>query len=219
MTTLKIKIFGFLILLSLFISFSGIAQQNQFNSWSLELTTGIHIPISPNTNITKSEYIGFKQFQLSARYMFTEKFGLKGHYAFNRFSSGKNSDMGISFNRVGLEGVANVGKLLKVDYHLREYLGLLFHTGFGLTFAQPSLVSQTDHLGNVLVGFTGEVKLNNNFTLLGDLTYVSSFKQQYTYSGELLNANLDSVTGSFVNVSIGIMYVLGERNKYHADWY
>src|SRR5690606_36035967 len=122
--------------------------------------------LAPNDGISRSKYIGFKQFQLSGRYMFTEKFGLKGHYAFNRFSNPKNSEMGMTFNRVGLEGIANVGKLLNVGFHLRERFGLLFHTGAGITFANPAAVSGTDHIGNILVGFTGQIKLNESFTLL-----------------------------------------------------
>jgi len=56
------------------------------------------------------------------------------------------------------------------------------------------------------------------FAILGDLTYVGSFRQQYAYNGELINANSDPESGSFVNVGIGIVYYFGEE-KYHADWY
>src|SRR5690606_37980909 len=164
----------FCLLLLFFATLAVSAQTDKFNRFSGEFTTGIHVPLAPNDGISRSKYIGFKQFQLAGRYMFTEKFGLKGHYAFNRFSSSADSDMGMTFNRVGLEGVANVGKLLNVGFHLRERFGLLFHAGAGLTFANPSNVSGTDHIGNILVGFTGQIKLDNDFTLLGDLTYVSN---------------------------------------------
>lgn len=194
------------------------AQETKFNSFSLEITTGVHVPLAPGKGISRSKFIAFKQFELAGRYMFTENFGAKAHYAFNRFENPDDHEMGISMNRVGLEGVANVGKLLNVDYRLRERFGLLFHTGVGITFANPSSVVGTDHMGNFLVGFTGEIKLNESFTLLGDMTYVRNFKQHYAYNGELLNANLDAEPGGFVNVSIGIMYSFGE-NKYHADWY
>ncbi|MBK5212953.1 MAG: hypothetical protein JJE55_04750 [Flavobacteriaceae bacterium] len=204
--------------LILLCSFIASAQEAKFNRFSLELTTGVHVPLSPGTGISRTKYIAFKQFGLAGRYMFTEKFGLKGHYAFNRFANPDNTEMGMSMNRVGLEGVANVGRLLKVNNHLREHFGLLFHTGIGVTFAKPSSVNGTDHMGNFLVGFTGEVKLNESFTLLGDMTYVKNFKQHYGYDGQLLNANLDPEPGSFVNVSIGVMYSFGEE-KYHADWY
>ncbi|WP_347375023.1 hypothetical protein [Aequorivita sp. Q41] len=206
--------FVFLVLIGM----SASSQEDKFNRISVEITTGVHVPFAPVNHISRSNYVGFKQFQLSGRYMLTESFGLKGHYAFNGFSSSKNKNYKISFNRVGLEAVANVGKLLKVDYRLRERLGLLVHSGFGITLAKPSFVDGTDHIGNFLIGLTGQIKLNDNFTLLGDMTYVRSFEQQYSYKGQLINANFDPVSGSFVNVSIGIMYNFGEE-RYHADWY
>ncbi len=194
------------------------AQTSKYNRWSLEATTGIHVPLAPNEGVTPSEYIAFKQFQLAGRYMFTNKLGLKGHYAFNRFANPNDKEMGVSFNRFGLEGVANVGKLLKLDYRLAEKVGLLFHTGLGVTFAKPSSVEGTDHQGNILVGFTGEIQLNRRFTLLGDITYVHTSKQHYTYSGLLLDPNYAAQPGGIVNVSFGIMFDFGEAN-YHADWY
>ncbi len=194
------------------------SQESNFNRWSAEFSTGIHVPLTPNEGISRSKYIAFKQFQLGGRYMFTEKFGLKGHYAFNRFANPDDNKMGVSFNRIGLEGVVNVGRLLNVNYRLRERLGLLFHTGAGITFAKPSSANSAEHTGSILVGLTGQYKLNNSFALTGDLTYVANLKQHYAYNGELLDANFESVTGSFVNVSVGIIYYFGEED-YHADWH
>ncbi|CAM3388100.1 hypothetical protein [Aequorivita lipolytica] len=208
----------YLVAIFLFSGMNLFAQENNFNRFSAEISTGVHVPLAPNDGISRSKYIAFKQFQLAGRYMFTEKFGLKGHYAFNRFANPDDSDMGISMSRIGLEGVANLGRLLNVDYHFRERFGLLLHAGGGITFAQPTSVNGTDHMGNMLLGLTGQLKLNNNFALFGDLSYISSFKQHYAYNGELLSPNFEAVTGSFVNVSIGIMFYLGEEN-YHADWY
>ena len=216
MILLKTKQFCLLMLLLATISVT--AQSDKFNRFSAEVTTGVHVPLAPNYGISRSKYIVFSQFQISGRYMFTDKFGVKGHYGFNGFSDPKNSNMKLGLNRLGLEGVANLGKLMNVDYRLRERFGLLLHTGVGVTFAQPSSVDGTDHMGNILVGLTGQIKLNDSFTLLGDMTYIANLKQQYAYNGELINANYDPEPGSFVKVSIGIMYSFGER-KYHADWY
>lgn len=207
-----------LLSLLLFCGLIASAQESNFNRFSAEVTTGIHVPLSPGDGISRSKYIAFKQFQLAGRYMFTEKFGIKGHYAFNRFANPDDTSMGLSMNRVGLEGVANIGKLLNVNYRIRERFGLLFHTGLGVTLAQPSSTDGTDKIGNILVGFTGQIKLNENFALLGDMTYVSSFKQSFGYNGALLKSSSPSGSGGFVNVSIGIMYSIGDK-KYHADWY
>lgn len=207
------------LLLGVFLIFtvSLMAQESNFNRWSVELTTGVHVPLAPNQGISRKKYIAFKQFELAGRYMFTEKYGVKGHYGFNRFANPKDTKQGNTFHRVGVEGVVNVGKLLNVDYQIREYIGLLFHTGIGVTFASPESSSGIDHMGNLLVGFTGQIRLNDSFTLLGDMTYIHSLKQHYSYNGQPL-IPFDATPGGFVNVSVGIMYNLGE-GKYHADWY
>ncbi|HLW31600.1 MAG TPA: hypothetical protein VKX40_05010, partial [Aequorivita sp.] len=194
-------------------SASLLAQETNFNRWSVELTTGVHVPLAPGQGISRKKYIAFKQFELAGRYMFTDKIGLKGHYGFNRFANPDDNKMGVTFHRIGMEGVVNVGKLLNIDYRLRERLGLLFHTGVGVTFANSEASQGTDHIGNFLVGFTGQVKLNESFTLLGDMTYIGNMKQHYAYNGQRL-IPFEATSGGFVNVSVGIMYNLGE-GKYH----
>ena len=194
------------------------AQESNFNRFSVEITTGIHIPISPTIGVSRSKYVAFKQFQLAGRYMFSEKYGIKGHYAYNHFNDPNNTTIGIGLNRFGLEGVVNIGRLFNVDYTIREKVGLLFHGGLGLTFAKPIAENSVDHMGNLLLGFTGEIKLNNRFSMLGDVTYVTNLSQQFGYNGIRLDPDNGSQSGSFVNVSIGIMYSLGEK-RYHADWY
>ena len=216
MASLHIKYSIFLLVL-LFSGFA-IAQQGNYNRLSLELTTGIHIPLKPAAGIARAKYVGFKQFELGARYMFSEKFGIKGHYAYNNFSDPNNSSQGILFNRFGLEGVVNIGKLLNVNYNIRDKVGMLVHAGPGITFAIPESNENVDHMGNLIVGLTGQIRLSERFALLGDLSHISNFSQQYGYNGILLGANNNSNTGSFLNVSIGLMYSIGSK-RYHSDWY
>lgn len=193
------------------------AQETKYNRFSAELTTGIHVPLSPNNEISSSDYIAFKQFQISGRYMISNKYGLKAHYGYNKFDDPNDSENGITFHRIGLEGVANINRLLEVNPAGRRRFNLLAHGGVGLSFAKANLGNGTDHIGNILLGLTGEIKLNNRFSLLGDVTYLANFRQHTYFDGKSLPNN-DYKTGSFVNVSLGIMYSFGP-NKFHADWY
>ncbi len=207
-----------LIVIFLFLSFNVFSQRSAFNRWSAEISTGLHVPLAPNDGVSRSKYIAFKQFQLSGRYMFSKRVGVKGHYAFNRFSNPDNSDEAVSFNRFGVEGVVNVGRLLNVDFHIREKFGLLFHTGVGVTLSNPTGTTGTDRMGNILAGFTGQFRLSNEIALTGDMTYVHNVKQHYGYAGNNLFAGESGQSGGFVNVSIGLIFSLGEE-RYHADWY
>lgn len=207
----------FILLLLLILGGSLAAQEDNFNRFSVEVTTGIHIPLSPSNEIANSDYIAFKQFQLAGRYMFSDKIGLKALYGFNQFADPDQSDNGISFNRIGVEGVVNVGKLLNVNYTIRERLALLAHGGAGLTFAKATSQKNTDHIGNILLGLTAEVKLSNRLSLLTDATYIANIRQHHYYNGVALpNGNYE--TGSLINLSVGLMYSLGSK-KIHADWY
>ncbi len=201
-----------------FNGFLGSAQESKFNKFSLEISAGAQLPLTPEMGISQSEYVSFQQFGLSGRYMFTEKLGLKGHYSYNRFENPDAKDMGISMNRLALEGVANVGRILNVDNRKRLGFAVLVHTGIGISFANPSSSQGTDHIGNFLVGFTAQAKLSERFSLFGDVTYIRNFKQHFDYNGILINNNYDAVSGSYVSLSIGLIYSLGSE-QYHADWY
>ena len=202
----------------LIISITASAQEKKYNQISAELSGGVHAPISPKDGISRIDYVGWKQFQLSGRYMFNEYWGLKGHYGFNHFENSNYNDLGIIFNRLGLEGVANVGKLININYRIREYVGLLFHTGIGATMATTSSNEANDKIGNIIVGLTGLVKLNKSLALFGDVSYIANISQNYGFNGVKLTETLNSNNGGAVNINIGLMIYLG-KHTYHSDWY
>ncbi|MAP80954.1 MAG: hypothetical protein CL526_07675 [Aequorivita sp.] len=206
------------VLVLLFSSINLFSQGSAYNRFSAEITTGVHVPLSPNDGVSRSNYVGFRQFQLSGRYMFNTKFGIKGHYGYNSFVNTDDKDFGVNYNRVGLEGVLNVGRLLNVNFHIRETFGLLFHTGVGVTLSNPTTITGTDRMGNIMAGFTGQIKINNDISLAGDMTYFRTIKQHYGYAGNNLFAGKSGVSGGFVNVSIGLIFNIGEE-RHHADWY
>src|SRR5690554_1475695 len=124
-----------LVILFLF-SIKSFAQlDKRYNSLSLELGAGIHIPMSPNDGITRSKYIAPRHFQLSGRYMFNQNYGIKAHYSFNGFKNPDNKEMTLNYHRVGAEGVVNISNLIDLGYPLRENFGILGHAGVGITFA------------------------------------------------------------------------------------
>lgn len=193
------------------------AQETKFNRFSVALSTGVHIPLSLQNGKSSSDYIAFKQYQVAGRYMISDKYGLKAFYGYNQFNDPEDSQSGFTFYRIGAEGVANLSKLLKVNYRVRERFVLLVHGGAGLSFAKLSSQGGTDRIGNFLLGLTGEVKLNKHFSLLADATYLANLKQHHFFDGTSLPNN-NFQTGSFMNLSVGLLYSFGSR-EHHADWY
>ena len=197
------------------------AQQGdrQYNNWSIEAQTGYHVPLAPNKFVDLGDYDGaFKQFQVGARYMITDTYGIRAHYSFLNFENPEVVGGGVKYNRVALDGVANVWKVMDVEGEFKETIGLLFHLGAGVTFANPSTVTGTDHIGNIIVGFTPQFKITDNIAIFADVTYMAHIKQHYAYGGELFDSNYKHETGGLVNLSAGISFSFGSREQ-HADWY
>ncbi len=212
----------YLLIAFLLFSLNGFGQfaqlDKRYNSFSVELGAGIHAPIAPTKGIQRSKYIALRQFEISGRYMFDQTFGLKAHYSFNGFQNPDAKEMTLNYHRIGIEGVANLSNLLNVNYPLREHFGILFHTGVGITFADPYSTKGTDHLGHIIMGVKPQVKLSEKFSVYGDVSWVVNFKQHYDYNGRLMNSNYDAENGFFMNLSVGVIMNLGSK-KYHADWY
>ena len=211
------KFVSFIFVSLLFLGSIYAQQRVEFNRFSLEASGGIHIPLSPKEGIEISDYIGFQQFQIGARYMLSEKFGVRGLFAYNKFVNSSNKDEHNSFTRGALEGVANLGDLFMMDPRFLEQNGLHAHAGVGLTFSSPSQTRGTDRQGIILVGLTGLRKLSSSMALTGDVSYIGNFRQHSSYNGSKLPDG-KAVMGGFMNISIGLTFYLGSLNE-HADWY
>ena len=191
----------------------------QYNNWSIEAQTGYHVPLAPIKFVELGDYDGaFKQFQAGVRYMITGKYGVRAHYSFLNFENPEVQGGGVKYNRVAIEGVANVWKVAKVEGEFKESIGLLFHLGAGVTFANPSTDTGTDHIGNIIVGFTPQFRITDNLALFAYVSYMANIKQHYSFGGELYDINYEHENGGLVNLSLGLNVSFGDREE-HADWY
>src|SRR5690554_1484666 len=215
-----------LVVFSLILSTSVFGQRlNDFNKFSIEVSGGMHIPVTPNDFIEDSDYSGFQQFQASARYMISPMFGLKAYFGTNKFDAGEigedrhqGKDLHNLFTRIGIEGVVNLGDLFNMSPRFVAKNGILFHAGAGLTFSSPSTIQGVDRMGTVTFGITPQRKLSERFSIFLDASYIINPKQHYSYSGELMSSDFASQVGGYVNLNIGLAVYLGSQ-KEHADWY
>lgn len=217
-----------LVVFSLILSTSVSSQGlNDFNKFSIEVSGGMHIPITPTDLIDDGDYSGFQQFQASARYMISPMFGIKAHFGTNKFDAGEEgsgryyeqTDLNNTFTRVGIEGVVNLGDLFNMSPRFVAKNGILFHAGAGLTFSSPSTIQgKVDRMGTVIVGITPQRKLSERFSIFLDASYIINPKQHYSYSGILMSDDYASQVGGYVNLNIGLAVYLGSQ-KEHADWY
>lgn len=204
----------YFILLLFFVSMSTQAQIRQDGRWSIEGSAGLHIPFSPDNFINTGDYVGLKQFQLSLRYMFNDKYGLKGHYGRNRFEDKNNHGLGTTYNRIALEGIINFGNAF--DFGRRSDFDLLGHFGGGLTFVPyPDSEDPYDNIGNLMLGFTALYPVGRGVDVLADVTFVKGFEVQHGYNGEMIDKGKlphDGYGGLFANISLGlVIYILPNR--------
>lgn len=211
-------------------------SQKEYGRLSLELTTGLHVPFTSNKTIETSDYIGFKHINFGGRYMFTKKIGVKLGYRFDRFEQADNHNFGNSYHVLSLEGVYNLGRLRNEERYEERRFGLLGHLGITYTMAFPEFPVGTqmtglfgsrpfgDHkyeqMGGLIFGLTPQYKLSKYFALVADISYLYNLEHQYAYSGHLIYADKTKVSGSYLNIGVGLHYYFGGRKeKIHADWY
>lgn len=201
----------------------GISAQEakDYNKWSVEFGGGINKvskPLNPGYHVD-----GYNLYTLTAgaRYMFNTKIGLKLDFDMHRLM-GDNRSIPFQTNvyTVGLEGVANLGRILEFESWTKR-INVLAHTGVGVGMLTGNdRIKENDNIGNFLIGLTGEYKLTNRVTLTGDFTMMNSFAMQSSWDGGQVYqpAGTQGFDGTLYAATIGLNISFGKHAE-HADWY
>lgn len=205
-----------LLTLSLFSS-NSVCAQSKYNRLSFEFATGYAKPLNTYQKNLNSDFSSFKHLEFGARYMITEKFGVRLNYANDRFKNYPNGYFGSNFSRVGVSGVYNIGKSFGLDTSTRNTIGLLAHAGVGYTRLKP-INRDAEQIGALVLGITPQVKISERIAFFADVSYTANFKQHYRYDGSLISTDYEPTVGSHVTASVGLMFYLGSQ-RYHSDWY
>ncbi len=215
------KILLALSLLTISQAFAQEEKNYDFDRWSIEFAGGFHKPSRPFAEEYYTATPSFGQFSLGTRYMFNNRFGLKLDVGYNTFKEGKESlPFNANYYRVSLQGVANVGSVLKFD-NWTNTIGLLFHAGGGyslLDVKEPIQIDGKDGMTNFIAGLTPQFKLGNSVALTTDLSVIGNIDQNYTWDGTETTTPDRGFRGFLVNFSAGLTFYLGGNEK-HADWY
>lgn len=203
---------------ALFTLMSFLANAQDYDHWSIDLGAGMHqigATLSPSysANIFGQGSIGF-------RYMFNERFGMRLDLGYNSFSADKNSvaDFKSNYYRASLEGIVNLGNLLKFN-KFTDRFNLLGRVGAGT--ASLNVTEPTDNGGDIMyvmnIGLTPQFKLNDRFSLFLDINSLIHYHQDDNFDGGANTAARESNI-SLMNTSIGLNIALG-KNKRSADFW
>lgn len=195
-------------------------QENyDFNKWSVEATGGFTKPVRPMASGYFTDTPTFGQFTLGTRYMVNNRFGLKLDFGYNTMKEGDNSlPFKSNYYRTSLQGVANIGSILKFETWTNT-IGLLAHAGGGysqLSPKEPLELDDNDGMANIIFGITPQIRLGDRVAFTTDVSMVGHIGQNYTWDGTAQNSRR-GFDGYKINVSAGLTFYLGKNEK-HADW-
>lgn len=219
-----------IVILSVIISY-GYAQKD-FNRWSLETNAGFNKAMGPLTPGYLSPTLNIGHIDFGLRYMFNQKFGIKGDVGFGTFSEadGESPEFNTKYQRVDLQMILNLGRIMNFESFSRKF-GVIGHLGAGggrMTFEETILNTESDYHYNFISGFTGQFKISNRFAFTGDISMIVNGRQTYTFDGNEYNANVQPntvrsnpyvhATGTWWTGTLGLNFYLGKQEE-HADWY
>lgn len=194
-------------------------EQDDYNKWSIEVTGGLHKPTRPFADGYSTSTPSLGQVNIGTRYMLNNRFGLKLDLGYNSIKESDNSlPFKSNYYRASLQGVANLGSLMKFET-FSDRIGLLFHAGGGyshLAPKEPLEGTSDDHMLNVIAGITPQIRLSNRVALTTDVSMVGNIRQDYSWDGTETGSKR-GFDGLVVNVSAGLTFYLGKNEK-HADW-
>ncbi len=203
--------------------------ENDFNRWSVEVNIGQNKAIKPfatgyySADPSKAfNFSGVNHYTIGVRYMFSNFFGLKADYARDQFTNLKNTGslpFDTQQNRFGLQGVLNLGHLLRFESFTNR-IGILAHAGIHVSqfnVNQGSNKGISENNGGIMFGITPQVRLAKWVALTADFTVVNNVRQHLNWDGSTSSAN-ENLSGTLYNTTLGLTFYLGKKDK-HADWY
>ena len=193
---------------------------NEFNKWSIDFHGGFNKASNPLSDGYHIKATNLFHADLGFRYMFNTKFGLKfeGGYDVLNSDTDRSPEFETQIIRIGLQGYANLGRIMEFETWTKR-INVLGHLGVGVAQMTSDRFEGQDHIGNFLIGMTGQYRISNRVSLNADFTMVNSFAHHRTWDGAKYergtNQGFDS---TLYNASIGLSIYLGKHEQ-HADWF
>lgn len=210
------------IFLFLSLSINNLFAQLGFNTSSISLSIGNHFAVEnqgSSTRIFRPSYLN-----VNYRYMFNNKFGLMSTFGYDRFTF-KNNFTPSNYFRLSIETSVNLREILGFSEFVENF-GTLAHAGVGVSglwsknIANSNIFKKNnfDQLMHFTFGLTPKYRINNQFSVHVDLSYITQLNQDFFYDTRTIIKPKEGISGGFINFTAGVTMSIGPR-KHHADWY
>ncbi len=196
--SLKFKLLVLIVILNVIFA----SSQNDNSLWKLQVALGINNPIDNGENDGYySKYINLPTVNLGIQHMFSNTFGAKLDFGFNRSKNADSSlEFKLNYTRLNAQLVYNMSPLLSF---LPQRLQIISHAGPGVSITQPlgNFVNNKYTFLNVLAGAELHYGLSRELSIYGDLSYVLSLSNKEKYN---LNVDGFSFNGDLIYVTFGV---------------
>jgi OmpA-OmpF porin, OOP family len=200
-----------------------------FNRWAIEASLGPNKAVKPFAegyfSSNGAKFFNFSKinhFDIGARYMLSNKFGLKLDFASDNVANQKGSGslpFDVDQYRAGIQGVANLGRIMGFEQFTGR-VGLLVHAGIQAAYVEVQQGANKglhEYNGGIMFGLTPQLRLSRRLALTADFTVLSNVRQHLTWDGSV-SAQDNNLTGQLYNISMGLSFYPGKK-EVHADWY
>lgn len=205
-------------------------DRDSYNKWTVELSTGMSKGSQPYTSGYFSSDPGselgkfvFNNYNLGVRYMFSPTFGVKTDFTYDKFENVSKSNS-LPFEteqlRFDLQGVVNGARLFDIQDELGRF-NFLLHLGGVYSRFSPKLegnpnYDKTENNVGIIFGIMPEFRIGKKFSIFADIYGITNFRQHFAWDGNSSEPD-NNLTGSMVNVSVGLTYSFG-KGEIHGDW-
>ena len=187
----------------LFTTLNCFSQRVDTSTWKAQIALGINSPSQSGLvegAVAKS--LNFPTVNLGVQRMFSRQLGAKLDFGFNRFSSADDSpEFKINYSRINVQLVYDLTRSL---YFLPEPIGLILHTGPGLSFVKPlsNLGDNKQTYLNWNAGLEVHYSINDKVSVYTDFSYIHGFTELDNYEPQL--NGLGAFNGSLINFTFGV---------------
>lgn len=178
--------------------------QRETNKWKAQLALGVNSPSQSGfVEGFQSKSINFPTVNLGIQNMFSQQFGAKLDYSFNRMSNENYTpEFKLNYSRINAQLVFDPTNSIG----LPTRMGLVLHAGPGYSFVKPlgNYVDNNISFFNVMGGLEVHYGLTERMSLYADASYIMGMAKDF----DPITDGYGSFNGNLLTLTFGITFSL-----------
>jgi len=194
------------ILLLGFVSFTFFSfSQSRTSIWKGQIAFGTNFPSSNGfVEDFEAKSLNFPTINLGIQNMFSEQFGAKLDYGYNRIKNEDNSpEFKLNYSRINAQLIYDANKSITFT---PNRIGIIAHAGPGMSFVKP-LSSYSDNklsFFNVMAGVEFHYGISETFSVYLDTSYIMGLSKDF----DPVTDGYGSFNGDLLTVTLGLSFSL-----------